>query len=97
MSLQLAIDQIQKPTWWFEEANRVAYKNQWTQSDSGKIKKETVLAHIRQSGRADCGQIRRATGYTTQSIRYVTTKLIEDGMIRKVDVSSNRVFWEVLK
>jgi hypothetical protein len=48
MTLQLALDQIQRPTWWFEEADRVAYKNQWTQSDSGKIKKETVLAHIRQ-------------------------------------------------
>lgn len=97
MSLQLALDQIQRPTWWWEESNREEYKNQWSGSDSGRVKKETVLAHIRQAGRADCGQIRRATGYTTQSIRCVTAKLIENGMIRKVDVSSNRVFWEVLE
>jgi DNA-binding MarR family transcriptional regulator len=97
MSLQLALDQIQRPTWWHEESNREEYKNQWSGSDSGKIKKEMVLSHIRHAGRADCGQIRRATGYTAQSIRYVTAKLIEDGLIRKIDVSSNRVFWEVLE
>ena len=48
MSLQLALDQIQRPTWWFEESNRAEYKNQWSGSDSGRVKKETVLAHIRQ-------------------------------------------------
>jgi integrase len=84
MTLQLALDQIQRPTWWFEEADRAEYKNQWTQSDSGKIKKQTVLAHIRQAGRADCGQIRRATGYTTQSIRYVTGARISDVLSIKV-------------
>ena len=95
MSLRLAIEQIQKPTWWFEDSDS-EFTDKW-KHESGKVKKDVVLKHIRQAGRADCAQIRRATGYTTQSIRYVTAKLIEDGKIRKVGVSSNRVFWEVLK
>ena len=94
MSLQLALEQIQKPTWWFEDSDR-EFTDKW-KHESGKVKKDVVLNHIRLSGRADCGQIRRSTGYTTQSIRYVTSRLIEDGKIRKVDVSSNRVIWEVL-
>ena len=97
MTLQHALDQIQRPSWWSDDTAQRGYKNQWTGSASGTEKKAAVLAHIRHAGRADCAQIRRATGYTTQSIRYVTAKLIEDGLIRKVDVSSNRVFWEVLK
>ncbi len=32
-----------------------------------------------------------------QSIRYVTGKLSEDGLIRRVPRSDNRVLWEAVK
>ena len=72
MILRIALEQIQKPTWWFEDSDR-EFTDKW-KHESGKVKKDVVLKHIRQAGRADCAQIRRATGYTTQSIRYVTVK-----------------------
>lgn len=95
MSLHLALDQIQRPTWWFEnEPPEVKYQRHG--KSSGTVKKNTVFAHIRSARRADCNALVKTTGYTVQSIRYVTAKLIEDGLIRRIDCSGNRVFWEVV-
>ena len=57
-----------------------------------------VLAHIRANGRrSDAALLCKLTGYTIQSIRYVTGKLIEDGLIRRVPRSDTRVLWEAVK
>ena len=47
--------------------------------------------------RSDAALLVKLTGYTIQSIRYVTGKLIEDGLIRRVPRSDNRVLWEAVK
>lgn len=96
MSLHLAIYQIQRPTWWFEnDPPEVKYQRHG--KVSGTVKKNTMFAHIQSARLADCASLVKTTGYTTQSIRYVTAKLIEDDLIRRIDCSGNRVFWEVVK
>ncbi len=59
----------------------------------------TVLATILliNGRRSDAALLVKLTGYTIQSIRYVTGKLIEDGLIRRVPRSDNRVLWEAVK
>ena len=96
MSLQLALDQIQRPTWWFEnEPPEVKYQRHG--KVSGTVKQNTILAHIKSARRMDCNALIKTTGYTAQSIRYHTAVMIDDGQIRRIDCSNNRVFWEAVK
>jgi len=97
MSLHLALEQIQRPSWWSEnEPPEYKYMRHGKASGPAK-KKANVLAHIRANGRrSDAALLVKLTGYTIQSIRYVTGKLIEDGLIRRVPRSDNRVLWEAV-
>ena len=97
MTLKLALEQIQRPSWWSEN-DPPEYKYMRHGKASGPVKKSNVLAHIRANGRrSDAALLVKLTGYTIQSIRYVTGKLIEDGLIRRVPRSDNRVLWEAVK
>lgn len=96
MSRQLAIDQIQRPTWWHDkEPPEVKYQHHG--KVSGQVKQNTILAHIKSARCMDCNALIKTTGYTAQSIRYHTAVMIDDGLIRRIDCSNNRVFWEAVK
>ena len=95
MSLRLYIEQIQRPTWWHDGENDYPYQRHGKVSCI--VKQEAVLAALRSTRRADAKALVLATGFTTQSIRYVTAQLIKQGQIRRIDASGNRVFWEAVK
>ena len=94
MTLQVALEQIQRPSWWSEN-DPPEYKYMRHGKVSGQVKKNTILDHIRSMRRANAESLVKTTGYTIQSIRYHTGVLIEEGAIRRVNRSDNLVFWEI--
>lgn len=94
MTLQLAIEQIQRPSWWSANDPQKDEYERFGKA-AGQVKKNTILAHIRSMRRANAESLVKTTGYTVQSIRYHTGVLIEEGAIQRVNRSDNLVFWEV--
>jgi len=90
MSLTLAIDQITRPSWWVERMPEPPE----TRLINGPIKQARVLEIMARHGkRVNCEFLSRETGYTKQSIRYVTGELIAQGKIKRTAHRNNRVWW----
>lgn len=82
MSLALAIDQIQRPTWWHE--------NERDQSGNKHIKAETVvmraniLEWLRERGGKVQGiEVSEHFGLTNSQLWHYVNPMVEDGLIRK--------------
>lgn len=90
MSLAIAIDQITRPSWMAERMPD-APEQRWF---NGPQKQARVLEIMRKHGkRVNCEFLSRETGYTKQSIRYVTAELIAQEKIKRTAHRNNRVWW----
>jgi hypothetical protein len=93
MSLQIALDQVTRPSWW-QEREPESPASRW---HNGPEKQARVLLEIREHRkRINCAMLVEITGYTAQSIRYITAKLIAEGKIRRTDPRSASVWWVVV-
>lgn len=80
MSLAIAIDQITRPTWWVVDPPPKRASTATVQEKYDQV----MLCLNAARGPVNCACIEDYTGYTTQSCRHLTAKLIEQGRVRKI-------------
>lgn len=86
MSLSIAIDQIQRPTWW-----AIEQPSKRTSPATVQEKYEKVMECLNATGgqAVNCAHIEDYTGYTTQSCRHITARLIEMGKVQKITTGTH--------
>lgn len=99
MSLQIALDQIQRPSFFGQYETVGQSRNRF--ADRAKIgaeKREAVRKELRaQSKPIDAQGLCDLTSFSLQSIRHHMALLVETGEARKVERVDCKVFWEWVK
>jgi len=91
MSLTLALDQIQRPTWWTLESRQPRATPPLLEEKYQQVMNCLLGA----TKPVNCAYIEDYTGYTTQSIRHLTKRLIEEGKVKKLVVDKAVTFQAV--
>lgn len=93
MSFTVALEQIGKRSWWWDEDATGAQRRRLKADES----RRKVLQAIRNAGKpVNCQFVVNATGLTNESVRHHTETLVTDGRIERVQASSNRVLWRAI-
>ncbi|MCU0988006.1 MAG: hypothetical protein MUE63_00060 [Xanthomonadales bacterium] len=93
MSFAVALEQIQKRSWWGGE-DATFTKGRRLKAEESRRK---VLQAIRDAGKpVNCQFVVKATGMTNSSVRHHTEMLVIDGRIERVQASSNGVLWRAI-
>lgn len=100
MSLQIALQQIQRPSFFGQQYKTVGQsRNRITDRIKiGAEKREAVRRELRlQTSPIDAAGLCGLTGFSVQSVRHAMLKLIEAGEARRVARHDAKVFWEAVK
>lgn len=100
MSLHLALDQIQRPSFFGQiyAAEERANNTFAHRAKIGGEKHLEVIAALKSSKKPVTSDwLSEYTGYTVQSVRHSMLKLCESGDARKIVTPEGRVVWELIK
>jgi hypothetical protein len=99
MSLQLAVAQIQRPSFWGQYETVGQSRQRFAdRAKIGEEKREAVRNELRVLTKPiDATGLSERTGFSIQSIRHCMLKLCERGEARRVPRMDGLCYWELVK
>jgi uncharacterized membrane protein len=95
MSLAIAIDQIQRPTWWYENDRDQSKK--LVVSDETIAMRKSIIAWLRKRGGKVSGiELQRHFGISNSQLWHYLNPLVEAGQVRKFKPRHDRSLLEAV-